>query len=280
MTCLVWFYAFGLPNSGGAAISQRPTGSFVVLTNNHGQSANQSLQPFKNATQPDVMVLQEASARAPYYLRAAEYAEFKAAQSVGEFTLLSRHPISSATPLTLEKDGKKQTVAVRFTVEWGSQSVAVYAVHLPSPRHALSFQARGPFILGMIGWMSPGLGARRDTYQAYWDYQIELAEFLLKRIQGEALPAVAAGDFNAPDLGYIHSLFQNELTDAHAAAGAGTGFTFPGTTHMPLSLGGPWMRIDYVFASKHWTVSTCVTEQDRPSQHRAVAAVLELSRRP
>ena len=277
---ILWLHIFGLPIKRGPSFPQRPAGAFVVLTNNRGQSANHSLQPFKNATQPDVVVLQEASARAPYYLRAPEYAEFTAAQSVGEFTLLSRHPITTASPITLDQNGKKTTVAVRFEVQWNSTAIAIYAVHLPSPRHALGFQARGPFVLGMIGWMSPGLAQRRDTYQAYWNQQIELACFLRDHLKDEKLPAIVAGDFNAPQLGFIQSMFSDLLSDAHATAGTGAGFTFPGTTHMPLSLGGPWMRIDYIFASKDWRVTHCLTEPDRPSQHRALAAVLEPKANP
>jgi endonuclease/exonuclease/phosphatase family metal-dependent hydrolase len=35
------------------------------------------------------------------------------------------------------------------------------------------------------------------------------------------------------------------------------------------------MRIDHIFADPHWSVEACWTEDERKSQHRAVAAALQ-----
>ena len=133
------------------------------------------------------------------------------------------------------------------------------------------------FLYGVIGWPGTPWEDNRLELQKFWDGQMADAQAVLDAVRADPLPALVAGDFNAPHMGHIHDLITRELGDAHAEAGAGFGFSFPGTTRNPLSAGGPWMRIDYVFHSRHWQALNCTTEASRPSQHRAVAATLRLS---
>lgn len=247
----------------------------TVLTYNRGQHAGQSLQPFKNRVSPDLVVLQEAPRRAQRYVGAEGYEEFSHAQDLGEFTLLSRHPIVSAAPVELGT-GPERPVAARFVVETRGRQIAVYAVHTVSPRDTLLHYRRGAFLYGLIGIPGTPFSARREANQAYWDDRIEQARRLRDAMGEDPLPTVIAGDFNAPAGGYIHALFRQSFEDAHLAAGHGFGYTFPGTSRNPLSGGGPWMRIDYLFCDEHWETVWCITEPDRPSQHRAVAARFRL----
>jgi vancomycin resistance protein VanJ len=80
-----------------------------------------------------------------------------------------------------------------------------------------------------------------------------------------------------PSRGHIHGLFASHLTDAFAACGRGYGLTFPGYTSNPLTLFGPWLRIDYLFAGRGFKPIYCNTERERKSQHRAVAARFEMA---
>lgn len=246
-----------------------------VLTYNRGQHAGQSLQPFKNLTAPDLVVLQEAPKRAQRYAGAEGYEEFSHAEDVGEFTLLSRHPIRSAAPVDLGS-GIERPIAARFVVEVPGKQIAVYAVHTVSPRDTLLHYRRGAFLYGLMGIPGTPLSAKREANQAYWDDRIEQVRQLRDTVSADPLPTVIAGDFNAPAGGYIHALFRKSFEDAHLAAGHGFGYTFPGTSRNPLSGGGPWMRIDYLFCDEHWETIWCITEPDRPSQHRAVAARFRL----
>ena len=66
--------------------------------------------------------------------------------------------------------------------------------------------------------------------------------------------------------------------EAHHDVGSGLGYTFPGTTRNPLSLGGPWMRVDHIFFDSDWRALESLTESERPSQHRAVFSALELKK--
>ncbi|SKA84346.1 Uncharacterized conserved protein YafD, endonuclease/exonuclease/phosphatase (EEP) superfamily [Prosthecobacter debontii] len=248
--------------------------ALIVMTNNHGQHMNQSLQPFKNATQPDVIVLQESPGKASSYERSGNYAEFPFMQSVREHTILSRYPILESSALaSLPGQSPK---AVRFVIDWKGKQVALYSVHLHSPRETLAYQKWGPFLYGILGLPGTPWAEKRQRLQQFWNGQIADAEIVLAAIRQDSLPVIAAGDFNAPHIGYIHRMITRQLKDSHAEAGQGFGLTFPGFTNNPLSAGGPWMRIDYVFYDRHWEAIQCVTEPDRPSQHRALAATLVL----
>lgn len=262
---------FRVRRSGDPAPAESGT-TLNVLTYNRGGHANKSLQPFKNLTHPDLLLMQEAPGRSAGYLQAEGYEEFGHASDVGEFTILSRYPILSSEPVQLEGEKPAPPVAARFEIDFAGTRISVYTVHTVSPRDTLSYYRRGAFLYGILGIPGTPLASKRISNQVYWDERIGQARKLRDLIAADPLPTIVTGDFNAPAGGYIHGLFRASFEDAHAKGGSGFGFTFPGASGNPLSLGGPWIRIDYLFCDEHWTTRWCVTEPDRPSQHRAVAA--------
>lgn len=270
---LVWlgYPLIRLSAAGGAD----KTAEISVMTYNRGQNMSQSLQPFKNSTHPDILVFQEAAGRAAGFLHSPDYVEFGHAADIGEFTLLSRYPIAdySTVPTGASPSSAK---AARFVIDWNGRRVSVYAVHLMTPRDVLSSYMRGAFLWGVIGVPGTPWAAKRRQSQTFWDQQITDANQILASVRADTNPCILAGDFNAPHTGYIHGILSMELGDAHAAAGHGLGFTFPGVTRNPLSLGGPWMRIDYIWYDHNWVADDCITEPKRPSQHRALIARLRL----
>lgn len=254
-----------------SAAEDRAGKSLVILTNNRGQNKGQSLRPFKNLVEPDVMLFQESSASAASYLKDPGYAEFRHGMTQGEFTLISRFPITQVESLVYSDAGGKEPYAARFEMDWQGRSVAIYTVHLPSPRETLLSMRGGAFLYGFpvpFDWWR----RRREEVGAFWLRHIAIAENLAKRLEAEVLPYWVAGDFNASHLGRIHHLLLQQLGDAHRDAGVGFGFTFPGETRNPLSFGDAWLRLDQVFASRQWRIKACWTESERRSQHRAVAA--------
>jgi len=255
---------------------RNPERSLTVLSYNRGQHLNQSLQPFKNRVHPDIIALQDAPNRARGYSQAPGYSEFSTFENEGEHTILSRYPVTDQSLITLKAGGREEKGAARFVIDCKGQPVALYSVHTLSPRDTLIWYRYGAFLYGVIGLPGTPWNEKRQTMQAFWDRRIDIARQLRERIQAETIPCIVAGDFNAPAGGHIHGLFTSILTDAHRAAGKGFGYTFPGVTRNPLSGGGPWMRIDYIFSSDDWKTHRCITESDRPSQHRALAATLEL----
>ncbi|WP_395747306.1 endonuclease/exonuclease/phosphatase family protein [Prosthecobacter sp.] len=270
---LLWgWLGFNL-GGGRAGGTPRSDDELTLMTYNRGQHMNQSLQPFKNATRPDLLLFQDAWDRAAGFRQAPGYAEFGHAVSVGEFTLLSRFPIME-NALLPAWPSPQDCRAARFVIDWKGQPVSIYAVHLMTPRDELNANMRGGFLWGVLGLPGTRWAEKRRQRQAFWDGQLKDAETLLKAMREDPHPCIAAGDFNSPSTGCIHRLLCREMGDAHAAAGEGCGFTFPGVTRNPLSLFGPWLRIDYVFYDRHWQAVACETEIERPSQHRAVTATL------
>ncbi len=253
----------------------RTEDSLTVMTYNRGQHGNHSLQPFKKATQPDLLVLQDAPGKATAFGRSEDYSEFVETRSLGEHTLLSRYPILEQSILPVQPP-RTRNRAARFVIDWKGTRVAIYSVHLQTPREALQSYMRGSFLYGLVGLPGTPWEARRLKMQEFWDLQVQDVETILKAVRAETIPTIVLGDFNAPSSGYIHRLITRELADAHAEAGRGFGFSFPGSTRNPLSAGGPWMRIDCVFFTPQWEALNSITEPDRPSQHRAVVATLRL----
>lgn len=256
---------------------KRSSDTLVILTNNRGQGGGHSLRPFKNYIQPDVMVFQESSTSAATYLKDPGYGEFAYGETLKEFTLISRFPVRPGRLLQWSGGrelGSSFTYAARFEVDWNGRPIAVYVVHLRSPREVLLGIRWGGFLRGIPlpfkRWQD-----RAAQEMIFWQNQMDMAADLERQVSAESLPCVVAGDFNAPHVGAIHRRLISRLQDAHEVAGHGFGFTFPGETHNPLSLGGPWLRIDQILLSSHWTVEACWTEGLRKSQHRAVAALLK-----
>lgn len=244
-----------------------------IMTYNRGESRNQSLQPFIKATLPDVLVMQDAANRLEGYLRSPEYAEFKHGASAGEHVILSKYPVKETLMLPPASLGRLARVA-RFVIEWQGRLVSIYSVHLMTPRDALKSHARGAFLWGVLALPGTPWAAKRKHYQEFWDGQIADVRAMIDKVRADPNPSVMAGDFNSPHLGYTHQMMTRELGDSHAEVGSGFGFTFPGDTRNPLSLRGPWLRIDYIFHDRRWQAVECITEHDRPSQHRAVVAKL------
>ncbi len=291
-----FFFGYEMPWQGDvmAKSGENQEHQLVVLTNNRGQNAGQSMRAFKNEVAPDVMVFQEAAGYSVRYLGDPGYAEFKHGLYTGEFSLVSKYPIVSAEPVSVKVIaissspvplatvvGTEESVIVagRFVIDFHGKKVVIYNVHLPSPRGTLSYHMRGAFLYGLIGIPGTSFGEKRAAIQRGWDQRTEMLRALLKLADKEVDPTILAGDFNLPSVGYCHGLVSDHWRDAHEDGGSGFGFTFPGTSRNPLWLGGPGLRIDYVFFDpKHWTCAGSRAEPDRESQHRASVARLILSK--
>lgn len=276
------FLTFGMGYEWGGSPDEKFDRTTVkselnAMTCNRGQHGNHSLQPFKNLTNPDILAMQEAPGRAKNYLADKNYSEFKHGTNIGEHTFLSRYPILSGDVVQLDADIQDNTPAARFVIDFNSQQVVVYSVHLVTVRDTLLYYRKGAFLHEILG-IIPGtsFNSKKKVHQTFWRERIRTARALKKEIEKETLPTLVLGDFNAPAGGYVQRLLTSGLQDSHQVAGSGCGYSFPGKTRNPLSLGGPWMRIDYILANKQWKVNACLTEEKRPSQHRAVATRLTL----
>jgi len=257
-------------------ISRSPRdGSTVlrVLSNNIGQHGKHALTPFVEQQDPDLILLQEALGKGPGYVK--QYGERGLhTEYEGEYVCASRYPVVSSE-LLADITCAGRAAAARFVLNAQGQRLVVYNVHIASPRNLLGkLRGRG-FVAQLLHGF--GISAGRDYgATAQVAERLRTAEELAERIAQETDPVIVAGDFNIPARGRAYHFLADELTDAFEVRGRGYGFTFPGKTRNPLSLFGPWLRLDLVFASDEWRVLNCIVEPDRPSQHRAVVATIEL----
>lgn len=267
------FLWLGMDYRFGHAPDHLPEGAIKVMTYNRGEQGRHGMKGFVDAEQPDLIALQFASATTSTLAR--YHPTYPYIEGLRPFVLMSKFPIEDQRAVSLPFiGGHRHMVAVRSVVRIRGQRVVVYNVHLPTPRDALYSMRRFGFLLGLIGLPGTPLGQKREQIEAYWEARVDLAGHLAREIEAEELPTLVLGDFNTPGRGEIYRLFGTRLTDSHKAAGQGFGFSFPGRTRNPIALFGPWMRIDYIFASHEWRFLSSYVERDRPSQHRAVVALM------
>lgn len=242
--------------------------TLTLVTHNVGQGNRQQFAAFLEREKPDVILLQDAKYRGGAY---AHRFPDRYVAARGEFVCISKHLIQQSELLE-EPVWNKRPVAARFEILYQGKPLALYNVHLPTPRSQFNRFLSRRVLTDLFGdEESPG---GFTSYKSWIAGRIELAEALSRRIASEKLPYIAAGDFNMPDHGYIYHLFAGEMTDAFAKAGRGFGLTFPGESSNPVTFFGPWLRIDFVFAGRGWEPFFCVPESGRKSQHRAVMARL------
>ncbi len=232
-----------------------------ILSNNIGQRKTRTMWEFLHSENPDVFVLQDSwnhkkaisSENPTYYV-----------SSQGEFLLASRYEIKNSGFVPDLR--YRQPIAAWFEIDFHGTPVIIYNVHMPTPRQDV-------MRLGGRGLLS---GARRGAYKDSLEKRNQLALDLLEVLKNEKRRFVVAGDFNMPETGFLRRCYADHLTDCFAEKGKGYGFTFPGSTWNPLTLFGPWLRIDYIFASKDWKPLSFRVEPRQPAQHLSISARLEL----
>jgi endonuclease/exonuclease/phosphatase family metal-dependent hydrolase len=239
-----------------------------LMTNNYGQNHGLSLGSWIAAQDPDIIALQDATGQGRVFQRAYPG---RFVSEAGQFVLVSKAPISSAALLPAPL-WRGRPVAALFVVPWHGAALAVYSVHMPTPR--------GDFAkLAGLGLLREALGrnkARSDgwSFQDAMTARVALAGALAGVLAAEKRPYVIMGDFNMPSDGCVHRIFAARFTDTFIKAGRGFGYTFPGDASNPLAFFMPWLRIDYIFAGPTWRVDSCLVEPGRRSEHRPVVAVL------
>jgi vancomycin resistance protein VanJ len=244
-----------------------PEAAFTVITHNIGQGNRLSFERYFGGDAPDVVLLQDARGRQPAYERIYPHAQVR---GVGQFLLITPHPIEAAAPVS-GVQWRGSPVAARYVINYKGQSVALYNVHLPTPRRQLSGAFSPRVVLEMVRLSEAPLG-EYPSYRAWLEARVKMARELAAVFAEEKLPFLVGGDFNTPDRGVVYRTFAGPLQDAHADAGLGWGYTFPNGEGRLIRYFGPWLRLDYVFAGKGWTPVDSRVGPDRKSQHRPVLA--------
>lgn len=239
----------------------------TVLTNNIGERQLRMLDPFLLKERPDVVALQDIWSRGGVDLKKVFPDRFMSV--VGEYALASRFPIRKAEFI--------YPLAARFEFEYEGQPVAIYQLHMPSPRDQFSkLRGRG-LVRELIGGGGFYSKEARESYARFVERKAKMSRDLVVVLQKEKLPFLVVGDFNMPANGQTANLFRSNFVDAFQQKGRGQGNTFPGySDNRVANFLGPWLRLDYLFAGKDWEPVMCRVEPRVPAQHLAVVARFKL----
>lgn len=270
-----WLIAVFLAGALIWPLGFRPIGPFrtptdlVVFTNNGGDLFFEGVRGIAARFDPDVLLLQEANFSLPRLRR--EFSDYHFARE-DEYVLLSRWPIIGRETIYLDAGHRGLPAAARFVIEVGGRPLAVYNVHMPTPRRALSRIIERPSVL--VGADPQSL----DRIDRFWHARLDMNRELRGLIARDPLPVVVGGDFNMLPHGRLRAEFGHGLTDAQAAAGLGFGHTFPESHRRGLlALIEPWMRLDYLFAGPDIRVRWVRVAGDGAArQHLPVIAGLDL----
>jgi vancomycin resistance protein VanJ len=190
-------------------------------------------------------------------------------RSSGQYITASRLPMSDPESVDISFPGADIHHCTRILLTVGREQVALYNVHLLTPRWGLmSMRHRD------VGGMDSNVEER--LYEAN-----KLADDL----RDEQIPVLLTGDLNAPIQALVcRTLMDGQLHDAFADAGSGYGYSYGQfaaehlLARLHLSwLGLPYVRIDHILYSKQWTAIDCWTGSDKISDHVPVYADLYLS---
>lgn len=248
--------------------------SLTIITHNIGQGNKLSFSKAFPHESPDAILLQDAMYREGDYAR--QYPQLRI-KRVEQFLLLTPHEILAATPVN-EALWRGRPVAARYVIRVKGREVALYNVHLPTPRRSLRHALSPKVALEML-WLADAPTDDHPSYRSWLSARVALAQKLSEVFARESLPFIVTGDLNTPDHGKVYRSISEGLQDSHAIAGIGWGWTFPGDGRKDGRLAllfGPWLRLDYVFAGKGLTPVECRVASDDGSQHRAVFARLAL----
>jgi vancomycin resistance protein VanJ len=215
-------------------------------------------------SQPDILLMQEfGSDFEKPFLNAFPGWNIKID---GELAIATRFPLSQFERKELPKlsnDRWKQPAYVRAVVDTGDTKVALYNCHLSTPRSAFeALRHRAPSALDLIAINT------RD--------RLAQGAALASAIAQETRPTVLGGDFNAPENSLVLlPIQQSNFRNTFSEAGTGYGYT----KGHDLRLGLSFVRIDHLYASKHWAVHNSFAGDKAGSDHRPMIAELTLSNR-
>lgn len=198
------------------------------------------------AWQPDIVLLQDAYPHQVRQLAMALYgdhAEYRTRETNG---IASRWKIQRDVPNATRRDQQATIILPDGT------AVEVVNVHLTTAATDLRL------------WQRSTWRDHRINRALRLDELAIVQQALAQSRAFPNTPVLFGGDFNSPASDVVHRQLTRDWVDAFAAAGTGWGDTY----HRRL----PILRIDLLYASRHFTPVRCHTITTRHSDHRMVVA--------
>lgn len=241
---------FGIPwRSMTSATPVGPRLRVWTFNIHHQRPNREALRQLLDASQPDVVVVQELPSEEPL----AYFADpsWHIYRTSGHF-LASRYPIHRNG--RLGHDSMKAPGSLyRYELETPAGVIALFSLHFASPRDALYEVTHHP-VTGRAG-LEDNSAVRRCQLEN------------LRRLADESSgPVLLMGDFNTPTESVLFSGLADRYRDAFLMAGWGWGYTFLNRRTT--------VRIDHIVVGPGWHCERCWVGPNVGPPHRPVLADL------
>jgi endonuclease/exonuclease/phosphatase family metal-dependent hydrolase len=220
------------------------------------------------AINPDVIALQEALKDEP--LLQTQFPDWHVVH-VGNFWIGSRYPVKLVTECQVRQfEGRLAGIVVEIDSPMGP--VALSDIHQMTARRGLTELSRRSFVDG------DGTKELEAFSSERYLEAIELRDAVDAARKDR--PVIVVGDFNTPVSSNLFQKHWGDLQSSFDTAGFGFGYTSPckGNRFWPDNT--PWARIDHILCSNEWTVRRCQIGRSNGSDHRLIAALLEMRNPP
>lgn len=186
----------------------------------------------------------------------------------GQYVIASRWPLGRPEPCPLSNPAE-QAFALRTRMQFGATSIALYNVHLLTPREGLN-------ALRVARKHPERLDESIQDLQENVERRLLQAGQLADLVRQERGAIILAGDLNSPDGALAcRALGEAQLHNAFNQGGRGYGFTYGHFLlrgRLPWLPMTSWMRIDHILLSPGLRSERCWTGNGEASDHRPVLA--------
>jgi endonuclease/exonuclease/phosphatase family metal-dependent hydrolase len=211
------------------------------------------------ATNPDIIILQEAEADPLGYARLKSLVPGYYVSAAGQFWLASRFPV--------DPDVVRSPRFARYRIVTPAGPLILYNVHPISPRDGLE-EVRGDGIRHQILRGDLFNTRARTTVRQNTQLRISQLQDVVANARGSLEPVLIAGDTNLPGLSWTLAHQFGSYRDGFSETGNGFGYSYPSPRH-------PWMRIDRVMADQHFRFLDFKVIDSYISDHFAVVTDIE-----
>lgn len=235
----------------------------------HDKLAHMAIMYEIERNKPTVVLLQDAGGVLNSPL--GDYFSTWNVRSDGQYIIASKLPLSVFQVRRISFYGEEHT-CLRTQLQFGGTKVALYNVHLQSPREGLDAMR--------IARNKPR-NLPKAIQQLKYNVKARLIQVhaLREYLRQESGPVIIAGDLNSPDSSQVCAILRDiNLHDAFAEGGKGYGYTYG---HFLFQNKLPdhnlsWMRIDHIMMSSQFQSRNCWVGTGKASDHRPVIADLVL----
>lgn len=212
---------------------------------------------------PDIVAFQDA--RSESTLLKKFFESWHVARD-GEYFVASRYPLKMVAIGHFEPFDRD--AVMQCEIELPSARIMFFNVHQMTPRHGL----RG------LDISSPITQRGSERLSQYLDLRAAETSDVRDFVEGSRgqFPTLVMGDFNMPCESSLYHRNWFGFQNAFNTAGTGYGYSFPCTRQYCWPAGMPWMRLDHILADDAWQISHCFVGKANGSDHRLIAATLQL----